>query len=378
MYFIFSHKKTILLFVFLLFIVICLFLLKREIGILPSSIDVKQYEHKEYLGRKYFYDGRFHNIFNSIDGYKIPSDKEDNSKNFNIITMLTKRYQKPKNSIIQMKQLSKNDFQKDIKSDKFYWLGHSSLIFELSGKRIIIDPVFDNASPVKFIMKRWNKSPIQRTDLPEIDYVLITHNHYDHLERKTIQYLKNSYFIVPLGIKSILIYWGIDEKHITEIGWGEKFETDNIIFNAEPTLHFTQRFLNDTNKTLWNSYVIQTKVKNNSKIDKQIFISGDGGYGENIKHISKKYHKYGKFNLIAVEIDAWNIRWPFLHMFPRENIEVIKQFNPDMFLPVHYGVYPLGMHEYDLSINMIKELAKGHKLIDKLLIPKIGEGVFIK
>ena len=352
--------------------------LQIEIGVSPRKTDIQKYENREYLGKKYCYDGRFHNIFNPIEGYKIPSEKEDNYTNFSIIKMLTKRYKKPKNSIIKIKHLSKNDFAKKIQKDAFYWLGHSSLILELSGKRIIIDPVFDNASPIKFIMKRWNKSPIKRKDLPKIDYVLITHNHYDHLEKKTIQFLKYSHFIVPLGLKKLLIYWGVYEDNITEIGWGEKFENDNIIFNAEPSLHFSQRFFDDTNKTLWNAYVIQTKNSNNTnQFNKQIFIAGDGGYGENIAHISNKYKQYGKFNLIAVEIDAWNVRWPYLHMFPRENIEVIKQFNPDKFLPVHYGVFPLGMHEYDLSINMLLDVAKRHNVYDKILTPAIGEKVDI-
>ena len=364
----FAYKKVFLFIILISIIVISAFALKREIGALSTSEDTKKYESKEYLGIKYCYNGVFHNIFNPITDFKLASDKEDNSKEFNFFKMLLKRYKKPENGAIKVKNLKKEDFEEKPTNDAVYWLGHSSLILELNGKRVIVDPIFANASSLPIMFSRWHRSPIKRKDLPKIDYVLITHNHYDHLERKTAQFLKKSHFIVPLGVKKTLISWGVKEENITALGWGENFVDKKIVFNAEPAMHFTQRFLTDANKTLWNSYVVQSKNSNKIKI----FIAGDGGFGEHSRIIADKYKKNGKFDLIAVEIDAWNVRWPYVHMFPRENVEMIKIFEPKRFLPVHYGVFPLGMHEYDLSIKFLLELAEKFGVKDKILMLPIG------
>ena len=231
--------------------------------------------------------------------------------------------------------------------------------------------------PIPFLSLKWQNTSIKRKELPKIDFVLITHNHYDHLERKTIQYLnkKNVLFIVPLGLSDTLEWWGIHKDKIIELGWGEKYQNSDIVFNAEPAIHFSGRWIFDQNKTLWNSYVIQSINEKNDKIDKQIFCAGDGGYGEHIEYIANKYHN---FDISLIEIDAWNEKWPYIHMFPKEVIQATKQLNSKYILPVHYGIFPLGMHNYDTSIKMIIDYAKKEKIIEKLLTPTIGEKITIK
>ena len=368
-----KHKKVVL-FVSSLSFVVCLSmgLLFREFGRTPSKAEVKQFEKLPY-----FKDGRFFNPYKSIEEFKIPSKDEDNSVNWTYKQLFevffnSSKY-KPKHKV-EVINLTRDSFGKvpDYWAS-LYWLGHATVIMELNQKRIIVDPVFGNTAPVPFIIKRMVKPPIRRSQLPHMDYVVITHNHMDHLERKTIRKLRYAHFIVPLGVGAALRGWGVRKDHITELGWGDKFVADGIIFNAEPAMHFSQRSLWDFNKTLWNSYVLQS-IYNHNKYNSKIFIAGDGGFGTHIDEIARKY---GKFDLVAIEIDAWNVRWPYVHMFPREVIEVAKRLQTKYILPVHYGTYPLGAHKYDISMNMLLDEVKRHKMEGKLLTPKMGEKVVL-
>ena len=348
-------------------------LLFREFGRTPSKVEVKQFEKLPY-----FKDGQFFNMYKSIEEFKIPSKDEDNSTNWTLrelfAVFLNSSKYKPKHKV-EIINLNRNSFGKIPDYDlSLYWLGHATTIFEINQKRIIVDPVFGNTAPVPFVIKRMVRSPIRRNQLPHIDFVLITHNHMDHLERKTIRKLRYAHFIVPLGVGVALRGWGVKKENITELGWGDKFVSENIIFNAEPAMHFSQRSLWDFNKTLWNSYVLQS-IYGKETLNRKIFVAGDGGFGTHIDEIAKKY---GKFDLITIEIDAWNVRWPYVHMFPREVVEVAKKLQTRYILPVHYGTYPLGAHKYDISINMLLDEVRHHNMKDKLLTPKMGEKVVIK
>lgn len=370
------NKKYMFLLLLFLFVVFISYYISREIGKTPSNETLKKYEKLNY-----FYNNSFHNIYKSINIYKDIEHIEKYEKINNdgmfkmfikskIETIKYRKYQKK----YKQTNIEKPNFKGEPSSCSIYWLGHSNTIIELYGKRIIIDPVFDNGMPFLFISLKWQKQPINREKLPKIDFVLITHNHYDHLERKTIQVLnkKNVFFIVPLGVGETLKYWGVKEENFIELGWQETYKNNNIIFTAEPAIHFTNRWLFDGNKTLWNSYVIQSIDTKTNNINKQIFCAGDGGYGEQINYIANKY-KY--FDIMIMEIDAWNTKWPYIHMFPKEVIISAKQLNTKYILPVHYAIFPLGMHKYDTSIKMIKDYAKQENIYEKLLIPKMGEKI---
>ena len=360
----------------LLFVIIiissCIFLLKREVGKIPNDNDLSKFKTLPY-----FKNGRFINIYNSIDGFKNDGNERYNFDFKTMMKMLFFQKNNPKQTM-PIIHLNKNDFSYLPSDFAVYWLGHSNVIFELSGKRIIVDPTFSNAGPVPFIVKRYVNSPLNIRDLPHFDYVLITHNHYDHLERKAIKALNqqvNTTFIVPLGLSTTLIGWGVKKEKIVEIGWGQSLTFGNLIFNGEPAIHFSGRWLNDSGKTLWNSYVIQVKSNDNddnNNIKRQIFCAGDGGYGTQIDYIAKKYGKYGGFDIATIEIDAWNTGWPYVHMFTKEALEVAKKLNTKYLLPVHWGVYNLAMHNWKTSINMLlDENKKIH--ITNILTPMIGE-----
>ena len=360
----------------LLFVVItilsCISLLKREVGKIPNDKDLSKFK-----GLPYFQNGRFVNIYENITGFKNDGNEKYNFDFKTMVKMLFFQKNNPKQQM-PITHLNKNNFSTIPSEFAVYWLGHSNVIFELSGKRIIVDPTFSNAGPVPFIVKRYVNSPLNIRDLPHFDYVLITHNHYDHLERKAIKALNqqaNTTFIVPLGLSTTLISWGVKNDKIVEIGWGQSVAFDDLIFNGEPAIHFSGRWLNDGGKTLWNSYVIQVKTNNNSDnnaIKRQIFCAGDGGYGTQIDYIAKKYIKYGNFDIATIEIDAWNTGWPYVHMFTREVLEIASKLKVKHLLPVHWGVYNLAMHNWKKSINML--LDENRKIhITNILTPMIGE-----
>jgi L-ascorbate metabolism protein UlaG (beta-lactamase superfamily) len=143
------------------------------------------------------------------------------------------------------------------------WFGHSTLMIELDGKRILIDPVFKNAGPFPGITKRYDISPLKRKDLPRIDIVIITHDHYDHLERATIKFLadKEIEFIVPLGVGARLRGWGVDKDKITELGWDQEITFGSLKITACTAIHYSGRSHRDKNKTLWASWVIKGTEK---------------------------------------------------------------------------------------------------------------------
>jgi L-ascorbate metabolism protein UlaG (beta-lactamase superfamily) len=247
-----------------------------------------------------------------------------------------------------------------------YWLGHSSAILELGGKRLLIDPVFDNAAPVPFMVRRYDEAPMKREDLPDVDYIVITHNHYDHLEKKTVRFIQKGRFIVPLGLGVLLRGWGIDADRITELGWGDSFEQDWLTITAVEGVHFSSRSFWDRNKTLWVAYVVKCNQKNR----KSIFWSGDTGYGD---HFARIREEHGPFDLAAIEIDGWNTGWPSSHLFPDEAVQAALDLGAEYILPVHWGVFDLAMHSWNKSIDAFMEKSEAHTF--KTLTPQMGERI---
>ncbi|MDR2032706.1 MAG: MBL fold metallo-hydrolase, partial [Azoarcus sp.] len=245
-----------------------------------------------------------------------------------------------------------------------YWLGHSSLIVELEGKRLLIDPVFGNAAPIPGIMGRYGAPPLARDQLPPLDYVLITHDHYDHLEYATMRALRdwNVQFVVPYGVGAHLRKWGIAPERIHETGWGETYFGNGLDFASERTIHFSGRTFGSRNKSLWTSWSLKGQQF-------RVFISGDSGYGEHFRDIGAKH---GPFDLAFIEIDAWNADWPRTHMFPEEVIRAYHDLGARAMVPVHWGVFDLGDHPWDESIRLVADLATKAGDV-RLLTPLMGE-----
>lgn len=341
-----------ILIVLIIMITIIGTLVWREFGNNPTKKEVLSYAKLSYFQdgtfqspQKMVYD--FNNVRNGPAGF---------------VRFLKKSIFAPQGKMPKV-LLTKKSFSQPDSDFAVYWLGHSAAIMELDGKRIIFDPVLGNAAPIPFAVPRFYKAPIARENLPDVDYVIITHNHYDHLERKTVQAIKNAHFIVPLGVGAALRGWGIEANRITELGWEEAFEKDDLKVVAKEGVHYSNRSPFNRNQTLWNSYVLLSS-------NKKIFWGGDTGYGE---HFARIGNEYGSFDFVALEIDGWNTGWANTHLFPQEIIQAAKELNAKNILPIHWAVFDLALHPWHESIDMVLEEVKNTNI--NILTPKMGEKI---
>lgn len=245
------------------------------------------------------------------------------------------------------------------------WLGHSSVLIEMDGLRILTDPAWSKyASPVPgFGPKRFFSSPLKINNLPHIDYVLISHDHYDHLDVNTIKKLNKTEvkFICPLGVGKRLIKWGTEQKKITETDWWEECKlNDSVKLITMPARHFSGRGIRDRNTTLWCSFTLTGKSK-------RIFFGADSGYSGDFKQIG---NKFGPFDLTMLEIGASSPYWPDIHMGPEKAIKAHSDLNGKLLLPLHWGTFNLAMHPWKEPVQKIIELARQNKI--KLLLPVPG------
>lgn len=248
------------------------------------------------------------------------------------------------------------------------WFGHSTFLILVDGKKILLDPVFSQRpSPVSFIgTKRYSKEvPIEAEKLPFIDAVILSHDHYDHLDYETIKKLKNKVgrFYTPLGIGNHLIRWGVTEDKITEFNWWESVYFDKIELVCTPSRHFSGRGLFDGAATLWCSWVIKGVKKN-------IFFSGDGGYDTHFKEIGDKY---GPFDISLLECGQYNKDWKLLHMMPEETAQAAIDLRSKLAMPIHWGAFTLAFHDWTEPVERMK--LKANSLNLSVTTPKIGESV---
>lgn len=253
---------------------------------------------------------------------------------------------------------SKDDFGSKVENSAFYWLGHSSVLAELKGLRVLIDPVFENASAIPFALRRFAPPPIYLKELPKLDIIIITHNHYDHLERNSIQRLFARHYIVPLGLKKTLVAWGVEEDKITELGWGDESEISGLKITAQSGIHYSGRSPFDENKSLWNSYIL-------SFDEKKIFFGGDGGYGAHFAQIGERY---GPFELAFLGIDGWHERRVNAHLYPAQALQACKDLGAKALVPIHWGVFNSGRH-WKEAIEILYQNKKELKII----APMMGE-----
>lgn len=249
------------------------------------------------------------------------------------------------------------------------WFGHSTVLVQMQGMNILFDPVFSKyASPFSFIgPKRFSEQPMEIDNMPKIDIVIITHNHYDHLDMKAIKTLDNKVgkYIVPLGIKSDLKRWNVEEEKIEEMAWWEESIINGLTIGCTPAKHFSSRHVFDRESTLYASWVLKNK-------NHQIFESGDGGFGGHFEEIHKRY---GDFDLVLMENGQYNMMWHDIHMFPEEAALGAKILGAKISMPIHWGAYVLSNHAWDDSMERFV-LASEREGIE-VITPKLGETVRI-
>lgn len=260
---------------------------------------------------------------------------------------------------------------------KMMWLGHAGLLIELAGKRLLVDPVFSQRpSPTQLAgpNKRFHPPPFSLQNLPVIDYVLITHNHYDHLDYDFISSVKQQkiQYIVPLGLGATLKFWDIAEKCITEIDWHQSIELDGLDCTAADAKHYSGRGLRDRNASFWSSYILSSN-KNAQNSQQKIFISGDSGYVNTYKTIGKKY---GPFDIAAIAIGAYHRLWPDNHKTPEEAWQAKNDLRANKMLPLHWATFDLALHSWDEPVERLLKAAKMQK--NELILPKVGEWIDFK
>jgi L-ascorbate metabolism protein UlaG (beta-lactamase superfamily) len=246
-----------------------------------------------------------------------------------------------------------------------YRLGHSTILMELTGQLWMTDPVFsERASPVQWAgPKRFHPTPIDLDALPQISGVIISHDHYDHLDKNTIKQMhpKVDNFYVPMGVGQHLIDWGVPSDKIHEFDWWQEKQVGDITLVNTPANHFSERGLNDGNTTLWSSWVIQTPQY-------KLYFSGDSGYFSGFKEIGDKY---GPFDLTMIENGAYDKNWKFVHMTPEQTMQAHMDLRGKVMLPIHNGTFDLAFHEWTDPFERIQQLAIKNKQI--LATPLMGE-----
>lgn len=247
------------------------------------------------------------------------------------------------------------------------WFGHSSYFMQVDGKRILVDPVFcGNASPLRFTTKSFKGSDVyQVSDLPDIDYLFITHDHWDHLDYKTILQLRTRVhkIITGLGVAANLVMWGFDRNDIEEMDWNGKLNPEEgFSITAVTARHFSGRGL-QRNKSLWSSFILTTA-------NKRIFIGGDSGYDTHFAEIGKQF---GPFDLAILEDGQYNKNWKYIHMMPEETVQAAIDLEAKKLLPVHWAKFSLSLHAWDEPIIRIRKEAALKNVY--LLHPMIGEFV---
>lgn len=326
----------------------------------PSFGRTPRGERLERIKRSPHYrDGSFHNE------REVPMFTSDKSRVKGMLEFLFRK----KEGLRPEKPLPviKTDLKKmPVDENVLVWFGHSSYLIQTDGKRILVDPVFCNASPVSFINKPFKGTDAYRPeDMPDIDYLIITHDHWDHLDYETVTALKDRVgkVICALGVGEHFEYWGFDKESIIELDWNEDATLDSsFIIHCLPARHFSGRGPNP-NKTLWASFLIKNPSQN-------IYVAGNGGYDIHFAAIGERFPN---IDLAILENGQYNEEWRYIHLMPEYMAQAAKDLKAKKILTVHHSKYALAKHRWDEPLTNAHHLAEKDSL--NVLIPQIGEKV---
>jgi L-ascorbate metabolism protein UlaG (beta-lactamase superfamily) len=250
----------------------------------------------------------------------------------------------------------------------FVWFGHSSYFLQVEGKRILVDPVLSgHASPVSFTTKAFaGTDPYTVADLPDIDYLFITHDHWDHLDHETVTKLrpKVKRVICGLGVGAHLERWGYAPAAISEGDWGDRIRLgDGFTTEVLPARHFSGRGLH-RNQTLWASFAVRTAG------GYKIFLGGDGGYGPHFKEFGERF---GGFDLAVLENGQYDAAWRYIHLMPEETLRAGEDLQAKLIVPVHNSKFCISNHDWDAPLRSLTDLAGAMR--PELVTPMIGSVV---
>ena len=249
------------------------------------------------------------------------------------------------------------------------WLGHSTILIEIEGLKILTDPVWGRrASPTRLAgPKRFQPVPVRLRRMPPLDLVIVSHDHYDHLDYPTIRKLarRDVPFVTSLGVGAHLEGWGVRPERIVELDWWETFHlpTAELTVTAAPSQHFSGRGLQDRNATLWSSFVVQSPRHT-------VFFSGDTGLTTEYQSIRERF---GPFDLAMLEVGAFHPAWGDIHLGPENALKALTLLGNPKFLPIHWGTFSLAMHAWDQPAEVLLQSAP--KSGARLVMPRLGEPV---
>jgi len=249
------------------------------------------------------------------------------------------------------------------------WLGHSTVLLEIDGARVLTDPVWGTrASPSRLIgPKRFQPVPLSLRQLPPLDLVVISHDHYDHLDYPTIRALRKLAvpFITSLGVGAHLETWGVQPQNIIELDWWESYALpgSDLTVTAAPSQHFSGRTPKSRNSTLWSALVIRSSRH-------AVFFSGDTGLTGEYRTIRDRL---GPFDLVMLEVGAFHPAWGDMHLGPQHALEALGLLGGGPFLPIHWGTFALGMHPWDQPAEALLQAAP--RVDAPILMPRLGEPV---
>jgi L-ascorbate metabolism protein UlaG (beta-lactamase superfamily) len=246
------------------------------------------------------------------------------------------------------------------------WLGHSTVLLEVDGLRVLTDPVFgERASPVSFAgARRFHPVPATIAELPPLDAILLSHDHYDHLCAASMRELAKLRVpvITPLGVGARLEQFGVEPAKIAELDWWEEHGVagGKLVFTATPAQHFSGRSLSDRNETLWSSWVIRTDHH-------RLFFSGDTGLTDAFRGVRERL---GPFDLTMLEIGAWNAAWGDIHLGPANALAAFEMLGGGTLLPIHWGTFDLALHAWDEPAETLLQLAEAARA--RVVTPLLG------
>ena len=257
-----------------------------------------------------------------------------------------------------LKDLSRNE-------EVCVWLGHSSVFIQTQGVRFLFDPVLTNQLPVWWFMRPFKGAHVYKPDdIPEIDYLIITHDHWDHLDWRTVRALRNrvSHVVCGLGIGENFEYWGYDSEKVHDLDWGDSLRVnDSLTIRCLPSRHFSGRLLKG-GQTLWASYLLDGR--------RRILVTGDGGYDGRFKRFGEQYPN---IDLAIMENGQYDKNWQYIHTLPEQLPAAINELHPRRVLTYHHAKYALAKHAWTAPLDSIYAHAQGQPW--QLLTPRIGEPI---
>ncbi|WP_167856498.1 MBL fold metallo-hydrolase [Hymenobacter metallicola] len=250
------------------------------------------------------------------------------------------------------------------------WFGHSASLVEMAGKNILLDPMLSvKMGPISWVTPtRYNSQlAITAEELPPIDAVLISHDHYDHLDYQTIRRLKDKtqHFYVPLGVGAHLLAWGVAPEKVHELDWNDSVQLPGLTIISTPARHFSGRGLTNRNSTSWSSWVLKSATT-------RVFFSGDGGYGPHFRTIGAQH---GPFDLALMECGQYDEQWSQIHMMPEQSVQASLDVRARAMLPVHWGAFTEANHAWNDPVR--RATAEAQRLHLPLTTPVLGQPVVL-